>query len=150
MSSRMTISAVILLASCLGAACEDRGPGPLPKIELASLVIENQSQYDLLELRVHGPESYRDASNVLQDKLQESLAVGETFVFHGLGARYVTVFRERNRGGPVVAISTTSPVSLAPNTGYGLLVFDESFRVERRPWIAPVATTTTSTNADPR
>ena len=115
--------------------------GDIPRIPTivilpASLVIENRSQYEIQELRLHQQLEYEDAENVLD----EPFVVGEKHVFHGLGSWNVTVFREKNRGGPVIAVSTLEPVALKPNEGYGLLVFDESFRVESRPWMAETST----------
>ena len=130
----------IVIGVHLVASCgERRDPGPVDVRQPASLVVENRSQFDLLELRIHESMEYVDAQDILQD----ALPIGGQYVFHGSGSRYVTVFRERNRGGPIIAVSTISPLNLSPETGYGLLVFDDSFRVEAREWIA-----LTSTRAD--
>ncbi|MBI4817535.1 MAG: hypothetical protein HY791_14840 [Deltaproteobacteria bacterium] len=77
------------------------------------------------EVRFHRTEGYRDAANVLSERL----AVGDGFVVHARGSWYVTAFREKNYRGPIRAYTTRSPLRLSDGVGYGLAIFDEQFRL---------------------
>ncbi|MCB9655775.1 MAG: hypothetical protein H6729_16745 [Deltaproteobacteria bacterium] len=120
---------VSAFASLFLSACQgDAGPRGRP----AFLSIENQSQYDLLELRVHAEARYLDAQNLLTSPLRP----GDALALYRSGDLYVTVYRERYQLGPIYAFTTAYPVRLSDDTGYRLIVFDESFRVEEIEWRA--------------
>jgi hypothetical protein len=82
--------------------------------------IENQSQYEILELRLHPGPSYLESPNVLSGPL----AIGATISERCDGPTYATVVREWYRGGPTVALTTSRPVDSGT-----LIVFDQSFRL---------------------
>jgi len=111
---------LILAAAACGA---DAGPRPG---EPASLVVHNRSQYALMELRLHPSPDYLKAENRLGG---QPLAVEATHTVFGSGGWYLTVFREKNRGGKLLAFTTATPVVLFDDKGYKLEVFDESFRL---------------------
>jgi hypothetical protein len=112
------------LASMLLAACGAEGThvqgGP------ASLLIMNESQFDLLEVRKTTGANYQGAANLAGG----TLPVNASFVSHGSGDWWVTVLRIRYEGGPIVALTTKEPLELEDGNGYELIVFDESFRLE--------------------
>ncbi|MBK8011836.1 MAG: hypothetical protein IPK13_10835 [Deltaproteobacteria bacterium] len=114
-----------MFGACQGAP-EVRG-------EPAFLAIENQSQYELIELRVHSGIRYLETENLLASPLRP----GDVRPLYGSGEFYVTVYRERYRLGPVYAFTTAYPIHLLDDTGYRLAVFDESFRLDEIPWRAP-------------
>jgi hypothetical protein len=126
---KSTCSALFLLAA-LGGGCGDVGPPP-PGPGPASLRVENQSQFILQELRIHTGASYADAPNLLD----QGMPIGASMLRHGSGSFFVTVFRERFLGGPVLALTTGTPIELFDGQGYQLLVFDESFRLNDAPYV---------------
>ena len=127
---RWTLVALLVLAACdSDGQAPPRGP--------ASVTIVNQSQYELRELRVHEAASYNDAKNMLDSMM----GVGESVVLHRSGEFFVTVFREKNRGGEVLAFTTGRPLNCADGTGYKLNVFDEAFRLENATWVKSSTTT---------
>ncbi len=128
---RKWMSAIALVF--IGCA-EARPPPPPPPA--ASMLIENQSQFDLLELRIHRELDYAQTANLLSN----AMAVDDAVVFYGTGQLWVTVFRETFRGGPIVALTTSAPVELEAQRGYQLIVFDQSFRLSNRGWITPGST----------
>ena len=94
----------------------------------AVMTVTNRSQFTLLELRMHGTASYATAPNLLA----VPLTINATISHRGSGEYYVTTFRERFAGGPTVALTTETPISLADDHRYQLSVFDTSFRLEER------------------
>lgn len=125
------MSAIALLFIGCAAA-----PPPPPPPPAGSVLIENQSQFDLLELRIHRGLDYAQTSNLLSS----AMAVDDAVVFYGTGTFWITVFRETFRGGPIVALTTSAPVELEAERGYQLIVFDQSFRLSNRAWITPGST----------
>lgn len=121
------------------AACGASDPLPPPSGP-AMVVIENESQYLLEELRFHGSSDYRSQPNALEGPL----AVGATGVFYRSGTTFVTVFREKFRGGDLLALTTESPVALEGDRGYRVKVFDLSFRVLPETYVPPPTTTSTT------
>lgn len=123
------------LLPCLGlvglAACGADGPairrGP------ASLFVENQSQYALVELRTHTSTVYADAPN----RLEAPLPIDGEVLWWETGTLHVTAMRERNRGGRIIALTTSRPISLVGERGYRLLVFDDSFRLVDDRFVPP-------------
>ena len=128
------------LCVALGACAAD---APAMPAAPSSVVIENQSQYVLDEVRVHADEDYTQAPNLAKEG---GLQVGDTVVFHASQPRYVTVFRVRNRGGPTIAITTDTPLPLEGGSGHRLLVFDDSFRVEESTFISEPTTQNVGTS----
>lgn len=126
--------ALALTASLLGACAAD-GPPPDPPGPLPSVIIENQSQYTLLELRIHDEADYLESPNMIADPL----ALDDHVFFYGAGNVWVTVFREKYAMGPILAFTTASPISLYRGKGYRLIVFDESFRLLSEPYVEPEA-----------
>ena len=122
---RALLSMLVLLGSC------DAGPVDPPRD--GSLLITNESQYDLVELRVHPHPDYLEVSNLAET----GLAISGQIVFFGKGKWYVTAFRERYRRGPILAFTTSRPIEVAAEQGVRLIVFDESFRLEESTWIDP-------------
>ncbi len=128
----VTVTAALALAGC-GAE-----PGiPLP----AFVVIENASQYALEELRFHEVVQYDEAPNALA----APMAVGAVDARHMFGPTYVTVFREKYRGGEILALTTQQALTLENGTGYRVKVFDTAFRVVDEPYVQPAMTSSTST-----
>ena len=127
-----------LIIVLLLAACADGGGGPLPGP--ASVLVHNRTQYTLQELRIHEAESYADATNTLTGEME----IDEQLVIHRDGPYYVTVLREKNRGGEVLAFTTGRPLSVTRGRGYKLEVFDEMFRLLDHKYIAPVMTSSAS------
>ncbi|MBI2378945.1 MAG: hypothetical protein HYV07_33430 [Deltaproteobacteria bacterium] len=122
-------TAAVLAALFAGAACgSDVGP-PLPPEGdgPASIVVDNESQYTLEELRFHRSEDYRASSNLLPTEL----AMGGEVVVHARGSWFVTVMREKNYRGPIRAFTTETSFAVADGVGYRLAVFDEQFRLQR-------------------
>ncbi len=118
--------ALLCCLALAAIACADGGP--TPPGEPAVLIVTNRSQFTLLELRLHGTASYAEAQNVLA----VPLTINATVSHRGSGQYYVTTFRERYAGGPTVALTTETPVSLVDDQRYQLSVFDTSFRLEER------------------
>lgn len=134
-SLRLLLASLLLLAAACGSA------DPPPPSTPAMLVVENASQYVLEEVRLHFEPSYLAAPNLVEVPLAE----GESLVEYRSGTIYLTVFRERFRGGDLLALTTESPIALQSQTGYRVRVFDQSFRVLPEAYIPPIGTTTTST-----
>lgn len=122
------------LALSLLAACGAEGP-PVSN-DPASLIVENASQYVLNELRFHATSSYADAPNVLP----APLAIGAEQLRFGSGTVFVTVLREKFRGGEDLALTTMYPLELVNGEGYRLKVFDASFRLEASQLIVKTST----------
>jgi hypothetical protein len=110
---------MLFLGAC-GADHSQYQSGP------ASLLIMNESQFDLLEVRKTESANYQDAANLAGG----TLAVNASFVSHGSGEWWVTVLRIHYEGGPIVALTTQEPLELEDGDGYELIVFDQSFRLE--------------------
>lgn len=126
--------AVVALAGC-GASPDPPVPRP------ALVVVENASQYVLEELRFHPAVQYDGALN----QLLAPLPVGAISARHMQGSSFVTVFREKFRGGELVALTTQQPLTFAEGTGYRIKVFDTAFRVLDEPYVPPAMTSSTST-----
>jgi hypothetical protein len=107
------------------AACGGDGPPGTPKGR-ASLIIENDSQYVIEDVRVHLTEDYLSTPSLLL----APLSLRATILRHGSGSMYVSVMREKYSGGPMIALTTIDPIELLDGTGYRLIVFDESFRLK--------------------
>lgn len=110
------------LALLANAACGDFGP-PVPGPHL--VVIENQSQFDLLELRIHDTPDYRDAPNLLSAPMPPGTETSTVME----GRAYFTVMRERARGARTIALTTLQPFDIQDASWFQLIVFDESFRL---------------------
>lgn len=88
------------------------------------IVIENHSDLDLLEVRVHDDLDYSSAPNLLVDTLAADGIVEIPIRF---GQR-ITVIRRRVEAGKRIAFTTGEDLSIR-GTGYTLIVFQESFRL---------------------
>lgn len=130
------MSLLIFAASC---ASGEEPPPP----QKGSLKIINQSQYVLQEIRIHPSISYLETAK----QWPEPLAIESSYVFHALGPWYVTVFREKYRDGPLIAISTADAIELKSKTGLQLQVFDESFRLMPSDWIPTSTMSATSASS---
>jgi hypothetical protein len=94
----------------------------VPKVE-----IKNQSQYNIVELRIHGESRYENAENILE----APLGVGEMIAPDAEeGSRFITFFREKYERGPILAFTTSRAINLQNGATYAVTIFDESFRVE--------------------
>jgi len=127
---------LVVIALITTACGSDIGPEPGP----ASLVIENNSQYVLHEIRMHETESYADAPKLNVEPLE----IGVSLVHHETGTFFVTVMREKFAGGEDVALTTQFPIQLLGDNGYRLQVFDQSFRLDPAPLIKTSSTSTTA------
>jgi hypothetical protein len=112
----------LLLVGCaangkLGAAPATQGP--------FTLTVWNRSQFELLELHVHGSSGYQNTDNELEAPPLGLEAKIDLEVYTG---NYFTVVRQRIDVGEEMALTTATPVSLGRD-GYTLIVFDESFRL---------------------
>ncbi|MCC7384913.1 MAG: hypothetical protein IT384_23900 [Deltaproteobacteria bacterium] len=138
---RISVACIGLL---LAAACGDSS-SPIPGERPASLRLINKSQFFLAELRLHDDLEYGTAAN----RMPEGMTIDQELLLHLQGAWYVTVFRERYRDGPTIALTTGEPIALAPERGYSLTIFDESFRLSDDRYVPPPPApgTTTSTAA---
>lgn len=116
-------SRVVLLLLLFGAACGEFGPTPPPGQHL--VVIWNQSQFELLQLKVHARPDHRDAPSLLEAPMPTGT---ETSTVVG-GALYFTAVRERARGARAIALTTAEPLEIAGASWFELIVFDESFRL---------------------
>jgi len=107
--------------------CPESGPSGDGGVGLGrgSVMIENQTQYLLTEIRIHEAASHLNAPN----RLALPMEIGGELLFHGIGEYYVTVFREKHTLGPLIAFTTATPIDIAPGSGYRLLVFDQAFRL---------------------
>ena len=141
MKSNLHLAFAISFVSIM--ACAEATDEPV--IQNSSFRIVNQSQYQIRELRLHTNESYLDSRNVLVEPLE----IDEEYIFYGVGEWYVTVFREKYRDGPLIAISTANPIDLMSGQGIKLLVFDESFRTAEDEWLNPGAPWNNGTRQTP-
>jgi hypothetical protein len=114
---RAALAAVIFSAS-VPVVCFGDSTGPLEVI--------NESQYALVEVRVHSTPAYAEATSVIDFPL----AVGAAALTVHAGPVYVTVFREKYAGGPLLAFTTAKPVAVDEGYRYRVRVYDESFRIE--------------------
>jgi hypothetical protein len=117
----MRMGVAALLALSAPACGEGSSPAPPDK-----LLVENASQYVVLELRLHDAESYLGAPSVLR----APLPIGGTVTTTLAGDVFVTVFREHYRLGPTIALTTAARLSPERAHGRRLLVLDELFRLE--------------------
>jgi hypothetical protein len=90
-----------------------------------SLQFENQSQYTLLELRIHDGPSYAAAENILGQPLD----IGATVSADAEGPAYITFFREKFHRGPILAFTMPEPIVVREGQRYRITMFDQSFRV---------------------
>lgn len=120
-STRMGLAA--LLALGVAACGEGQRPEPPPPDRL---LVENASQYVVLELRLHNVDSYVGAPSILR----EPLPIGGTVTATLAEDVFVTVFREHYRLGPTIALTTAERLSPERALGRRLLVLDELFRLE--------------------
>jgi hypothetical protein len=111
-----------LLAFALGACGSEAVPAKL----IASVVFDNQSRFDLDELRIHRMADYSSAPNLLKTAMLDMSQV----VFYGDGAYYVTVLREKYHLGPILAFTTATPMTMERDKGYRLVILQDSFRLE--------------------
>jgi hypothetical protein len=121
--STMQMGVAALLALSIAACGDGQGPEPPPPDRL---LVENASQYVVLELRLHTSESYLGAPSVLRDPLPIGGVVTTTLAEDV----FVTVFREHYRLGPTIALTTAARLSPERAHGRRLLVLDELFRLE--------------------
>jgi len=114
----------LLFSALLISACASAGNvfEPIP-----SLAIQNQSQFDLTELRIHTSPGFMSEKSVYPGVMKQNA----TLVFYGTGSFYVTAIRQQYEGGPSVAFTTDTPIELDLGYGYDLSVFDQSFRLKR-------------------
>jgi len=105
-----------------------------------SLVVWNQSDFDLYDLRTHDSrDNYTEKENMLTSPLQGR--DGQTGALSTDGAvfsiedfypgTFVTVFRrkiETQQDGPKITLTTGEGLALR-SSGYTLVVFDQSFRL---------------------
>jgi urease beta subunit len=131
------VAGALALAFASAACSADQPPPPSPAGP-AMVVVENASQYTLVELRFHPELSYASATNVLDRPLD----VGDTHLEYLDASAFVTVFREKFAGGDLLALTTQTPVSLQGGTGYRVKVFDLSFRVLGETYVKPSTTST--------
>jgi hypothetical protein len=117
--ARLVFAGVALLVGACGAA----GVEPPPPDRL---LVENASQYVVLELRLHASEGYVDAPSLLRAPLE----LGGTITTTLAEDVFITVFREHYRLGPTIALTTAERLSPARAHGRRLLVLDELFRLE--------------------
>lgn len=88
--------------------------------------IENASQYEITDLRLHEDPAYSTADNMLAGPL----GVGETINVESDGALFITFFREKYAHGPLLAFTTSRSIDIKIAPRYQVTIFDESFRVE--------------------
>lgn len=88
--------------------------------------IENASQYDVTDLRLHEDPEYGDALNVLDAPLR----AGETIELESDRAPFITFIREKYERGPLLAFTTARAIDVEIAPEYRVTIFDESFRVE--------------------
>lgn len=120
------ITLYIPLFAWLLGACGEFGPVPPPVP--ARVDFENQSQFELLELRVHEDLDYRGAKNLLDAPMLPGTRTSTVL----LGPIYVTVFRERARGARTIAVTSDQPLDLYGGSWFELFVYDEAFRLMPR------------------
>lgn len=130
-SRRSFLSYVVgaaLLGACGGAAGGTGGTGDTGTPP--SLIVRNESQFVLLELKTHPTSDHTGAVNLL-DALNAGKPLpqtGQVEIVAFASGLYVTVVREQVLNGPKIAITTGVGVQLAGDS-QTLLVFDESFRL---------------------
>lgn len=118
-----TTRLLALLTILLALGCGELGPLPPPGPY--RVVIENQSQFELMELRLHATPEYRDAPSLLEAPLApgaETSTVTE-------GHLYFTAIRARARGARPIALTSLEPLWIRDAGWFELIVFDESFRL---------------------
>src|SRR5687767_55386 len=130
---RPSISFALLLCAACAEGRPPPPPGPVP-----SVLLENKSQYELRELRIHTDASYLEETNMLTEL--GAIAIDEQLVYYGEGSVYFTVFRERFAGGELWALTSAEPFSLTRGEGYRLSIFDLSFRLSEEPYVEPEET----------
>lgn len=118
---------VIGLSSAVACGASD----PPPPTGPAYVVVENNSQFVLEELRFHTGDTYLESPNALT----APLAVSSTTSYYLEGTLYVTVFRERARGLSLLALTTAQPISLPGDQGVRVKVFDDAFRTVSEPFV---------------
>ena len=101
-------------------ACVAGGPETID----TTLTVRNVSQFELLEVRVHDGEDYRQAPNVLTAPLATDADVVVPFTTN----QRITVFRPRVDVGEVMAMTTAEDLEVV-RPGFVLLVFDDGFRL---------------------
>lgn len=100
----------------------DSGPLSPPP----SLTVSNESQFVILELKVHETSDYDASADELGG---ESLFERQKIVIDPfLTGSYVTVIRDQVENGPRLAVTTAAGIEI-DRSGYELLVFDDSFRL---------------------
>lgn len=115
--------AVVLI--CAGCGVDTLGlPDSLPPP--LSLTVRNESQFVILELKVHETTDYDASADELSGEL---LFERQQMVIDPFPAgSYVTIIRDQVENGPRLAVTTASGIEI-DRSGYELLVFDESFRL---------------------
>lgn len=116
--------------SLAATACAAEAP---PRGKIPSMLIVNDSQYQLVELRIHRSADYSTTPNMVTSAIDLSAEL----VYYGEGTHWVTVFREKYAMGPILAFTTATPIELMRQRGYRLHVFDESFRLESEAYLDP-------------
>lgn len=129
----MRVRDLILGTLIFGTAACGADYAPPETGHVPSMLIQNGSQYALLELRIHGKEGYKDAINVLP----EPLAVSGELVFYGLDDTWFTVMREKSEHGQVLAFTSAEPYHMYRNRAYKMVVYDEAFRVTDDTYLRP-------------
>ena len=119
----MSVRCAILLKIVWVATACASGAGP-PSDVTFEVSVWNRSQFDLLEVRPHY-ETQSDAQNILQGLLP----VGERVLLQRMSAGHlhITAIREQVQDGPLLALTTSRPLSLRAD-GWIIMVFDQSFR----------------------
>jgi hypothetical protein len=126
-----------IIFALLFTACGDGRPPPPPG-PVPSVLLENKSQYELVELRVHRDASYLEETNMIAEL--GAIAIDEQLLYYGEGSTYFTVFRERFAGGEMWALTSAQPFNLERGKGYRLSVFDLSFRLNQETYVKPEET----------
>ncbi|MBI2061351.1 MAG: hypothetical protein HYT87_16555 [Nitrospirae bacterium] len=135
-----------LALSLLFAACSDKyegsyapsgeeavGPPPKPVCKLIEppppppeMILSNESQFALDELRIHPSANYRESPNVLA----EPFVIGQSMKRVWRDSMNVTIIRLKVEYGARVAMTTPSPINGQPEaTAHQLKIFDEAFRL---------------------
>lgn len=118
-----------LLALAGAAACAS-GDDPqilTPSVRLpSSVVVVNQSEFDITELRFHRGPDYAAADNLLDVPLTATASV----VVHTFGSWFVTAMHEKNRGGPIRAYTSETAFFIDGDLGYRLELYNQVFRMD--------------------
>jgi len=113
------VLSLILLAN-ISVACAQGG---LDLGLKARITLQNHSQFQLNDLRLH------DGDPVRYNRIPGiPLAVDAELEFELDRQRYLTVVREKTRGGPQIALSTEAPLPVYRGL-YSLEIFDDAFRL---------------------